>query len=283
MNDKHTYEIKISYKFSYGIGKISTTDSLLGRPLENFIDTGSPIEKLVYLLYQEKKNQSYYFLGTFILTKKRLLFFPAINFSRVILSDKNVLNESHLNHLTLENNLIDWHITVYEKRQDPKKKLNTYRTKQIENNISLWFVMCLSSHTHLVKLPKELEIKLVCQTSRDLRHRLKTIKEATVNCEMPVANVPSSPNKKYFLNFEFFLTANRNILEEEYFLPPGIFTVTNDIIKIENTGTKIFSRSTPVKIKGFNSLLTVRTSKITGRLNFPSLFISGHKYAYNEK
>lgn len=213
MNDKEVYEIAISCKFSHGVGKISSTKSVLGKPLENLINSGSPIEKLVYVLYQEKKNQSYYFLGTFILTKKRLLFFPSINMSTIELSEKDILNQCHLNHLSLENNLRDWHITVDEKSQNPKKKLNTYKTKIVGNNISLWFVMCLSSHTHMVKLPKELETKLICHTYKDLRHRLGTIRKAITNCEFPVTWVPSSPKKRYFLNFEFFLTDSRNIVE----------------------------------------------------------------------
>jgi hypothetical protein len=272
------HDLVLSYKFPFGVGKISSTDSVLGKPLDNLLNNGSPIEKLVYILYQEKKDQSYYFVGTFILTTKRLLFFPAINISEIALSDKNKLNQCHLHHLTLESNLSEWHITVDEKQQDRGKKIDKYRTKKIDSGVSLWFVMCLSSENHMVKLPKELEIKLTCPSSKELRRRLEIITVARNNCDFPITSIGSFPNRKYFLNFEFFLTSSRNILKEQYFLPPGIFTVTNDIAKIENDGKNNLSRSTPIRIDGFNSLLTVRTSKIEGQFNFPALFISGHKY-----
>jgi hypothetical protein len=204
IDDENVHEITLSYSFPHGIGKISTTNSVLGNPLDSLINKGNPIKKLVYLLYQERKNEQYYFLGTFILTEKRLLFFPAIHISTIVLSENNKLNQSHLNHLTLEKNLTDWHITVDEKKKDSKKKLNKFKTKKIDNHISLWFVMCISSEKHMIELPKELEIRLACSSSEDLKRRFMIIMEARRNCEFPITSVGSFPNKKYFLNFEFF-------------------------------------------------------------------------------
>lgn len=137
--------------------------------------------------------------------------------------------------------------------------------------------MCISSEKNMVELPKELQIKITCSSSKDLNRRFMIITEARRNCEFPVTTVGSLPRRRYFLNFEFFLTSFRNILQDKYFLPQGIFTVINKLGSVDKEKERL-SRATPVSIEGFNSLLTIRTSKITGKLDFPISFISGDVY-----
>ena len=170
---KLQYPVNFHTVLEYFVDKVC-----FGKTIREFNKFRISYRETCLRIVSRKEKSILLFFGTFILTKKRLLFFPSINMSTIELSEKDILNQCHLNHLSLENNLRDWHITVDEKSQNPKKKLNTYKTKIVGNNISLWFVMCLSSHTHMVKLPKELETKLICHTYKDLRHRLGTIRKS---------------------------------------------------------------------------------------------------------
>ena len=269
------------FKFPFGSKKIlnSNSDSNLFKPLDNIINEGKPIEKLVYVLYHEAKDEIY-FLGTFIKTSKRILFFPALVFSKIEISNGNQLETPmNLNHLTLEENLIKWHITTDEKKIDKNIKFNSYQIYEINQDNHLWFVMCLQSENTLENLPGKLEILLDCPSSSELKRRFDIIENSRKNSEFPITFVKQIQQKPYFLNFEFFITSNFEILKEKnYLLPQQIFTATKNLGNIQNQNN-IKSRFTPIKIEGFNRLLVVRTSKIKGILKFPAIFISGNTYS----
>lgn len=281
IDNEYTHEIVLSYSFPIGKNSLMNNESNLVKPLQSVIQDGKPFEKLVYVLYQEMNNQLVYVLGTFILSaSKRILFFPGIKLSKIKLADGRILDKiSNLNHLTLENNFLDWHFTTDEKKEDPKNKFIKNHTKKIDDSTLLWFVMSISSEKVFEELPKELIINFKCSTSDELKRRLKIINDARVNSIFPITYVNDFPKVPHILNFEFFITNNKNILNEENSLPEGIFSPIKELGTINFNGT-IKSHSTPIDLEGLNRLLIVRTTKLNGNLNYPGIFISGDVYDY---
>ena len=102
------------------------------------MDGGYPIEEVAFVFYRE--NNSYFVLGSFAFAH-RIIFFPGLKFSRIIhtpdgrdLTNREVHN---IKHFTLDPDFSRWHVKAVEDRI----KYPSLRTKKIDNNVLLWFVL----------------------------------------------------------------------------------------------------------------------------------------------
>ncbi|MGA7975928.1 MAG: hypothetical protein WB975_01715 [Nitrososphaeraceae archaeon] len=130
--------IPLYYHFPFGQGNSINPDSALVKPFSKLMDGGYPIEEVVFVFYRE--NNSYFVLGSFAFTH-RIIFFPGLKFSRIIhtpdgrdLTNREVHN---IKHFTLDPDFSRWHVKAVEDRI----KYPSLRTKKIDNNVLLWFVL----------------------------------------------------------------------------------------------------------------------------------------------
>jgi len=111
---------RITYDFPMGIIDSVNQNSALVRPFRRAIADGKSVGKTTFVFHHN--SNGYFVLGSFAHTDKisRTIFFPGLNFSRIKHTPDGkdlAASEIHnMDHLTLEKNLTDWHVTLDEKR-----------------------------------------------------------------------------------------------------------------------------------------------------------------------
>jgi hypothetical protein len=133
----------------------------------------NPIGKIAFVFYRE--NNSYFVLGSFAFTD-RIIFFPGLNFSRLIYTPdgSDVINNAHnLEHFTLERDFSRWHIKTDSEIWYPAE-----RTKRVNSNTFLWFVMGIPNASKLEPMPRTQEFKLSAPHMVDLNRRQGEMKKS---------------------------------------------------------------------------------------------------------
>lgn len=225
-DQKGKYHLPIYYYFPLGEGNSITENSALVKPFKKIMD-GSPINSVAFVFYKEK-NQHYVF-GSFS-NHRKIIFFPGLTFSRVIRSpDGRDIPDSELHnidHFTLEENLRKWHITL--KQRNDGVKYSTQRTRKVNNEVYLWFVMALRETTKFESMPRTQEYILKGSKSEIIR-RQQLMFESRENIEFPIMETNYEPLPPFFLNIEVYVS-NKKIEDE---LQPEVMTMPPPISILE--------------------------------------------------
>lgn len=143
-------------------------------------------------------------MGSFVNTPgDQILFFPGLMFSRIIhtpkgrdLLDKELHNLDHFS--LVKENLTDWHITLLQKRTQGIR-YPTQKTKRVNDNVFLWFLLAIRDAGKLEPMPKTHEYRLKGPNT-DIKRRLKSIVQSVECSEFPVTLVNYHPPSPNFLN-----------------------------------------------------------------------------------
>jgi hypothetical protein len=166
----------MSYVLPAGEGKSISEDSALVRSFRNVLKEGKPMGRIAFLFYEE--NGHYFTLGSLSYTGKHMIFFPGVKDRRLTCSPegRNILNEGsvqHIDYLTLEENLQNWHVKFLEGQR--YRRMNT---KQLSDTMFLWFVMVVQDAGKLEIMPRTQEMHLKWDNLNDLQRRMRFIDSA---------------------------------------------------------------------------------------------------------
>ena len=270
-NQNGEYYLPIYYYFTLGEGNSITENSALVKPFKKIMD-GSPINSVAFVFYKEK-NQHYVF-GSFS-NHRKIIFFPGLTFSRVIRSpDGRDIPHSeihNIDHFTLEENLRKWHVTL--KQRNEGVKYSRQRTRKVNNEAYLWFVMALRDVTKFEPMPRTQEY-ILKGTQSDLIRRQKLMLESRENIEFPIMETNYEPSPPFFLNIEVYVS-NKKIDDN---LPPEIITMPAPISILEQQ-EQLRSRSLDLVLKN-STYLSIRISKIRGDIIYDAVYFAGGRYNY---
>jgi hypothetical protein len=235
---------------------------------------GKPIGNINYSFYQD--SNKYYILGAFVKTEKRILFFPAITDRRTTRSPdgKEPLKDGilhHIDHITLEDNLRNYHVTLDEKATKGTRYKNM-NTTRVDDNMFLWLVMGIQNASALQLAPKTQEIRVHWHNYSDLTRRCSVIEKSRGDCEFVVTRVDDQPDQPFYLNFEIFVS---NIQSKEYEPPLKVHHIGlssyNTIMK--DPRSHVLTRAHYIILKGFNGAIWIRVSKVIGSLDNHAVFL----------
>ena len=264
----------ILYEFPIEGGYSMSENSALAKPFRNILKEGKPVEKIAFVFYQENNN-SYFVLGSFVNTvSNRILFFPGLTFSRIIHTPdgEDLTNEElHTNdHFTLEKeNLLKWHITPLEKNTKGIR-YPTLKTKRVNDDAVLWFVMAIPDPNKLEVMPRTQEYRLK-GPNKDLRRRFENMVKSVQGQDFPVVLINYDSPSPNFMNFEVFVSNKKVELDP----PKGIFTIPPPISQLTVEGRHFMrSRIFDFSLTEFTSI-SIRVSKFSGSIKHDAVFFSG--------
>lgn len=279
VNDDGTAYIPLVYQFPIGKGYHIQSESSLVRPFRKLLDSGNPIGKINFIFYSE--NDQHYIVGSIVNTKKRLIFFPGVKTLKITESpqDEEKL-ENHtlfVDHLSLEKNWKKYHISLKDKEQNPQ--LQVKKTKELSDDVVLWFLMAIKSLDKLEEMPKSQEFHLYGKNSQDLTRRLGEFMDARAGSVFQVLDVKGKAESNWYLNLEFFLSkkTSGDYKKES----PKTKTVYYTSLVEEPVDTKIENFPTKfhwIRLKEFSGRLWVRVSRMPGILKQDSYFIPGKSF-----
>ena len=120
----------------FGSGRSTDHKCALARPYTRFIAKGKPIGKINYVFLNTGKPTK--IVGSLChTTGKRILFFPALtgrNVQWVRYSGEcchSVRTHGLIDHITLESNLEDCHITILDDEGKKSIRLKSFKTKKV--------------------------------------------------------------------------------------------------------------------------------------------------------
>jgi len=269
------YYITLYYHFPIGTGHSINEYSALVKPFRKLMKDGKPIGKTAFVFYHGEN--SYYVIGSFAFTE-RIIFFPGSTTpSRVVLvsDDRNFTTENidNIEHFTLEKNFVDWHVRFSQR----KKKYPTQKTKRINDNVFLWFVMAISDQNKLEVMPKTQEYRLRAAHQQDLKRRRGLMLDSVDGCLFPVTGISYEQSSPHFLNFEFFVSSKKS---KELDLPRGAFVMPPPYSKVVGLEEGIWSKDTDDFTLGKSISVSIRISKIRGSLRYHGLYFPGGPYIY---
>jgi hypothetical protein len=268
--------IPLKYHFPFGNRTSIDESSALVKPFKKLMDDGRPTGKIAFVFYRE--NGVDFVLGSFAFTE-RIIFFPGISFSRIVLDSNGgeyMDNEIDLDHLTLERDFIKWHFKPTQKN----KRFETQRTKRVKNDTFLWFVMGIPSVSKLEPMPMTQVYQLKAPQKgdeegkvRELNRRREGMLDSVDDSKFPFVEIKYNPTGNYFLNFEVLVSRRKT---REMDIPDGVYCIPPPSSKEVGVAQGIkciddFSTSESLSI-------TVRASHVTGTLTKDAFFYSGNYY-----
>lgn len=281
-NENGVNYLPIEYTFPMGKDQTLNDNSALVRPLKGLLDEGNIFRRINFIFYKEKDE--YYTIGSIVVGKKYLIFYPALMPTKVTESapDKKIINEIPLNidHITLEENWDNWHFTFKEKKEKGKYKLTKRKTKKVNDSVTLWFVMAVQSLDKLERMPKTQEYKLTYPKFDELERRYSEFIKVREDVRMPIIEIKGEASEKdWYLNLEFFLSEKKSEnYQEDYVERPTVYGGNH---VSSNQGKPIFglrSKEVHVHLPGFDGRLWVRASRMPGILEKEGYFFPGTDY-----
>ena len=266
IDEKGEAYIPLMYTFPLGKGMKVSQNSVLVRPFYNVLDLGKPMGMISYIFYQEKED--YFILGSFVYTKRRILFFPGSIDRRLIvssghgnLSEKNQM----VDHYSLESDLSTYHLTLENKKID-NSKYPRMSTMRVKDDMFLWLFFGVKSAEMLEAAPNTQEIRLKGYNQADLERRYKLIEDARGNCIFNVVKVKQQPDSDFYVNIEIFVS---NKQSRDYLPPDFIYHVG---LSSYATWTKEDRKEIPIRLhhvilKGFSGSIWIRVSKLESFVN----------------
>lgn len=177
----------------------------------------------------------------------------------------------NIDHFTLEENLRKWHVMLEQRNEGVK--YSTQRTRKVNNEVYLWFVMALRDVTKFEPVPRTQEY-ILKGTERDLLRRQKLMLESRENIEFPIMETNYDPSPPFFLNIEVYVS-NKKIEDN---LPPELIIMPPPISILEQQA-QLRSRSLDLVLKN-STYLSIRISKIRGDIIYDSVYFAGGHYNY---
>jgi hypothetical protein len=267
--------LPLVYRFPIGEGDSVSENSALVRPFKRVLEKGKPMGTIGYIFYQEAK--AYFVLGALAYSENgRILFFPGGIDRRVTLSPdgKEILGKGilhNIDHLSLESNYRNYHVTLLEKGDD-NARYSRLNTQRIKDDMFFWFAISFKDTSTLEPAPRTQEIRLRGHNLSDLKRRYSIIEKSRGDCIFNGIFVDDRPQEQYFINFEFFVSLRQS---REYTPPQNVrHTGLAPITKFEDQRKMVMARVHPVLLKGFSGMLWVQASKIIGTHDSDSVFIS---------
>lgn len=164
-----------------------------------------------------------------------------------------------------------WHITLKQRKEGVK--YSTQRTRKINNEVYLWFVMALRDVTKFEPMPRTQEYILKGSKS-EITRRQQLMFESRENIEFPIMETNYEPSPPFFLNIEVYVS-NKKIEDN---LPPELITMPPPISILEQQ-EQIRSRSLDLALKS-STYLFIRISKIRGDIIYDAVYFLGGRYNY---
>lgn len=262
--------IPIHYDFPIGRGPSLDENSALVKPFINILKEGKPPDEISFVFHQENEND-YFVLGSFVKTLgNRILFFPGLKFSRIVHTPtgRDLTNQElhNIDHFTLEKNLNQWHITLVQKSIHGAK-YPSLKTKRVNNNSILWFLMAIRYPTMLESMPKTQEY-LLKGPSMDMKRRLENMTKSVEGKQFHVTFV-KSPSLPSFLNFEIFVNS-RGRLDP----PQDVFVIPSPISTCSSNMQEIRSRVHDFSLDE-SSLISIRVYRIIGSIKYDGIYFPG--------
>jgi hypothetical protein len=272
--------LPILYNFPIGNGSSIDTNSALVRPFRKLMEEGKPIGKINFVFFTHDEQN--YIIGSFVNTKKRLLFFPGLIPNKVTESpsDKKIADgESlHIDHISLDVDWEKWHFT-FKENNGRKPKIRTRKTMQISDSLVLWFVMAVRSLDRIEKMPMRQEYRLVGNNLNELNRRYTEFVNACGGSIFPTLGIKENMSGDWYLNLEFFLSSKRNEnYMREYPKTPQIYTANQQSSNRDKQINKLHTRDHAIWLNDFDGLVWIRVSKLPGRLDNEAYFIPGSDY-----
>lgn len=280
-NENGISYLPIEYNFSVGTGESLNDDSALVRSIKGLLVDGKPVKKISFIFYKEKNN--HYVVGTIILSKKYLIFYPALLPNKVTESipDEKIIKDIPLNidHLTLEENWSKWHFTFKQIKERGKYKLTTRKTKKINNTLTLWFVMTVQSLDKLEEMPKTQEYKLEYPNYDELSRRYLEFVEARNQVNFPIIEVKGESKNDWYLNLEFFVDKNKSEdYRQDYPKTSTVYHANNFSSNKDKPIPTFYTKDVHIDLPEFEGRLWVRASRMPGRLEKEGYFFPGDDY-----
>lgn len=268
--------LPIYYDFPIGIGHSLDENSALVKPLvkpfRNILKEGKPAEEILFVFHEENQKD-YFVLGSFVKTiGNKILFFPGLKFSRIIHTPtgKDLKNEElhNIDHFTLENkNLSRWHVTLVQKSIQGIR-YPILRTKAVNDNAFLWFLMAIKDHTALESMPRTQEYRLKGPPT-DLKRRFQNMTKSIEGKPFQVTSVKSRQAPPTFLNFEVFVTRGG-----ELYPPRDVFVIPSPISVSSDNKQEIQSRVHDFCLDQTISI-SIRVYKISGSIMYDGIYFPG--------
>jgi len=275
---KQDASLDFEYKLTFGKGENSNQNCAMIRPFRKIISEGKHPGKINFIFLQEKDD--YFLLGSFSYTEKNILFFPSLVDQKIITHNGQSINETfvpNLDHLTLTQNLKDWHVTALEKKEK-SWKVPSFHTQEIEKNVRLWFVWRVSS-TKVFESPAEVTKFHFQLADSEIDRRGHLLVESMQNAIHNITKVNDDLENDFFWNLEFFVSDST----EKIFPQKNLNLQHSSKTKITENRDQIMSRTHHVQLDGFDGWIIIRISKIMGKFPLDSQFISGESFDYSNK
>jgi len=264
--------IPLMYTFPLGSQLGIDQNSVLVRPFHKVLKEGKPMGTITFIFYQEKED--YYILGSFVYTKRRIIFFPGATDRRLMFSsDQGDLSAKNqmVDHYSLESNLRTYHLTL-EGREIHNVRHPKMNTVRVKDDMFLWLGFGIKNANMLEKAPSTQEIRLKGFHQNDINRRHKLIQDARGGLFNIVKSM-NDPGTDFYINVEIFVST---IQSRDYLPPDKVYSVG---MSSYDTGIKEDREHVPIRLhyvllKGFSGSLWIRITRLKGRLGNHLVYIS---------
>ena len=267
---------RIFRRIRFGEGKSTNEESALTRPFRRLFNTGKPIGKINYIFFKGNRWPTR-ILGALCFTPgKRLLFFPGLNHRKINwkISHKGkkvsfFFNLGLLDHFTLEKDFKKWHVTMITSPNEPKVKLPSFKTQQIERNIIFWFGLTIQSQDVLEMTPEEHMMIFSC-LAKDSERRVKLLLDAREGAVFHIVHLPEKVKIRLneFVHFDFFIAPHTVDIKKFPCFVPIFEPMVQNYSQVEG-GTPI--RAHPVMLPSMKRRVWVVVSKHQGKVSEKSI------------
>jgi hypothetical protein len=270
--DEHgEYYIPLYYRFPFANGVNIENDSALIRPFKRILRDGKPIGNLTFIFYES--DSVYYILGSFVKTKKRLLFFPGFNDLRVTrdISGESILKRGILNtidHFSLEENNRLYHTTLLEKETENVRYPNG-NTLRIKDDLYFWLLIGVKNEQCFELAPSTQLYRLRGKNQNDLNRRHTLIYESRKNAVFNIVSIDDKNLGQYYLNIEIFLSYGIGEFPEIKIFPAGVA-----MRGWKDSRKDIMTRLHKIDIPEFEGTIWIRLSKIAGTILGDAIYVN---------
>ena len=259
------WEQKIDVIIPRGMGENSNQKSALLRVFEKLKCNEKNVGNIKYIFYHGD-NDILFTLGSFVTTKKHILFFPGskgLQISSIHLDNASISEQMSLDHISLERDLHKYHITCIGKTKG-SRDLPSQKTVKIDDDVLfLWLVQGIASEKILEKTPKKTTIALKNTRLKGLKRMCDEIMKSREKTVFNVISLDHHPKVGHFLNFEIFISS-KNLGEELNIDKFYTATGCSNYNGIHDIGK---SRIHHLRLQNFDADIYIRLTKIRGTLN----------------
>ena len=257
------FEQKITFSVPNGTGENSDQNSSLVRVFNRIIYDGKKVGSMKYVFYVGNDN-TWFTLGTFVKSKKRILFFPGLRGLQITTFPSGYSSTSdtlHVDHISLEQNLRKYHITVKEKNKT-NKRIETQTTKRLDDSLFLWLVLAARTENQLERTAKKTQILLQSPTKNEAKRRANEIMDSRKDTVFNVIKLRQRREDIHYLNFEIFISDKRL----EHYPEISNFYTAQNISSYKDPQYLTYSRICCFSLRDFVGTICIRVVENLGSL-----------------